>query len=149
MMVVADVMDVFAPLNEGFLADPIKARTVIENLLDSLPTMFQGNRLNEPVLGAAVEAALAAMKERGGKLTVFQTALPTTGPHALKNREDLKLMNTDKEKVLYEPQDASWKKMATRCAEAGIGVDLYIFPSAYCDVATVGGFCLETSYELQ
>ncbi|KAI9033292.1 Sec23/Sec24 trunk domain-containing protein [Hyaloraphidium curvatum] len=138
MMVIPDVMDVFAPLNAGFLVNPAKSRSQIEALLDSLPSMFEGNRQSEPALSAAVEAAMGAMKDRGGKLSVFQTALPTFGPHPLKNREDIKLLNSDKERQLYEPQDAAWKKMATHCAEAGIGIDLYIFPSAYVDVATVG-----------
>lgn len=139
-MVVADVMDVFAPLNEGFLADPVESRSIIEGLLDNLPTMFAASRQSEAVLGAAVQAALAAMKDRGGKLSIFQTMLASHGPHPLKARDETKLLNTDKEKSLYEPQDAAWKKMASQSAEAGVSVDLYVFPNTYVDIATVGKF---------
>ncbi|KAI9097181.1 Sec23/Sec24 trunk domain-containing protein [Phlyctochytrium arcticum] len=138
MLVVPDVGDMFVPLNEGFLVDPKESRAVIENLLDTLPTIFEGNRTSEPALGAAVQAAQAALVGYGGKLTIFQTMLPTFGPGALKSREDQKLLGSEKEYTLYEPQEYFWKKVAQDCAQSGICVDMFLFPSAYIDVATIG-----------
>ncbi|KAJ3231258.1 COPII coat Sec23p-Sfb3p heterodimer component [Chytriomyces hyalinus] len=138
MLVVPDVNDMFVPLSEGFLVDPWESRTVIENLLNSLPALFEGNRVAESILGAAAQAAMLAMKDLGGKLFLFQTTLPTHGPGALKNREDAKLLNTENEKKLYEPQEYFWRKMGEDYSKHGICCDLFLFPNAYVDVATVG-----------
>ncbi|KAJ3240025.1 COPII coat Sec23p-Sfb3p heterodimer component [Chytriomyces hyalinus] len=138
MLVVPDVNDMFVPLSEGFLVDPWESRTVIENLLNSLPALFEGNRVAESILGAAAQAAMLAMKDLGGKLFLFQTSLPTHGPGALKNREDAKLLNTENEKKLYEPQEYFWRKMGEDYSKHGICCDLFLFPNAYVDVATVG-----------
>ncbi len=52
----------------------------------------------EPVLRAGMEALKAA--GRNGRLYVFHSSLPTApGPGLLKNRQDPKLLGTDKEKV--------------------------------------------------
>ncbi|KAI8801010.1 Sec23/Sec24 trunk domain-containing protein [Cladochytrium replicatum] len=138
MLVIGDTNDVFVPIHEGFLVDPIESKPAIDSLLDMLPKMFENTTSNQPVLGAAVQAAYLALKARGGKMSVFQTVLPFVGPGALKNREDVKLLGTDKEKTLYEPQEYFWKKLAQDCSENGVCVDLYVFPNAYVDVATIG-----------
>ncbi|KAI9340889.1 Sec23/Sec24 trunk domain-containing protein [Obelidium mucronatum] len=148
MLVVPDVNDMFVPLNEGFLVDPWESRTVIENLLNSLPSLFEGNRVSESILGAAAQAAMLALKDVGGKLFMFQTTLPTHGPGALKNREDVKLLGTDNEKKLYEPQEYFWRKMGEDYSKHGICVDLFLFPSAYIDVATVGSLSSITGGDL-
>ncbi|KAJ3205727.1 COPII coat Sec23p-Sfb3p heterodimer component [Clydaea vesicula] len=138
MMIVPDINEIFVPLNEGLFVDPQASRNVIEMLLNSLPTMFENNRINEPALGAAAAAAHYAMKENGGKLLVFQTFLPTIGPGALKNREDVKLLGTDKERSLYEPQEYFWKKLGQDFCVAGISCDMFLFPNSYIDIATIG-----------
>jgi protein transport protein SEC24 len=53
-------------------------------------------------------------------------------------REDIKLLGTDKEKSLYEPQEFFWRNIAKECSSDGIGVDMFLFPNAYIDVATIG-----------
>lgn len=148
MLVVADIGDMFVPLNDGFLVDPNESRAVIENLLDTLPTIFEENRISEPALGAAVQAAYSALKDHGGKLTVFQTMLPTFGPGQLKNREDIKLLGTDKERTLYEPQEYFWKKLGQDCSSSGICVDMFLFPSAYIDIATIGSLAALTGGDI-
>ncbi|KAJ3084473.1 COPII coat Sec23p-Sfb3p heterodimer component [Rhizoclosmatium hyalinum] len=148
MLVVPDVNDMFVPLNEGFLVDPWESRTVIENLLNSLPGLFEGNRVSESILGAAAQAAMLALKDLGGKLFMFQTSLPIHGPGALKNREDVKLLGTDNEKKLYEPQEYFWRKMGEDYSKHGICVDLFLFPTAYIDVATIGSLSSITGGDL-
>ncbi|KAI8910290.1 Sec23/Sec24 trunk domain-containing protein [Gorgonomyces haynaldii] len=138
MMVVADMEDVFAPMQHGLCVDPLKARSNIEQFLDALPTMFSNSRVTEAALGSAMQAAFDALKPTGGRVSFFQTSLPTFGLGVLKNREDVKILGTDKEKALYEPQEYFWKKLGQDCASHGIGVDSYLFASSYTDVATVG-----------
>ncbi|RKO83219.1 Sec23/Sec24 trunk domain-containing protein, partial [Blyttiomyces helicus] len=147
MLVVADVEETFVPLSAGLLVDPYESKVVIENLLDSLPTIFEATRISESVLGASALAAYSALKDHGGKLIIFQTSLPTVGPGALKNREDIKLLGTDKERNLYEPQEYFWKKLGQDCCTAGISVDLFLFPNAYIDIATIGALSSLTGGE--
>ncbi|KAI9011499.1 Sec23/Sec24 trunk domain-containing protein [Gaertneriomyces semiglobifer] len=148
MLVVADMEDVFVPLNDGFLVDPIESRTVIGNLLDTLPTIFETNRTAEVALGALAQATLGALKDLGGKLTIFQSMLPTFGPGALKNREDPKLLGTDKERMLYEPQEYFWRKLGQEFSSAGVCVDMFLFPTQYIDVATIGSLSALTGGEV-
>ncbi|KAJ1752962.1 COPII coat Sec23p-Sfb3p heterodimer component [Coemansia sp. RSA 1821] len=148
MMVVPDIHDMFVPIHEGFAADPIESRHVIEGLLDSLPSMFVQNRTAEPVLGAVVQAVHEALRTSGGKLFAFHTALPTFGPGSLKQRDDPKLHNTDKERTLYEPQDSFYRDWAVKLVESGISCNLYTFPSAPMDLATLSQLSTVTSGEL-
>ncbi|KAI8324754.1 hypothetical protein GQ54DRAFT_295924 [Martensiomyces pterosporus] len=148
MMVVPDIQDVFVPLNEGFVVDPLESQHIIEGLLDSLPSMFARNRTAEPVLGAVIQAAHEALSGRGGKLFILQTALPTLGPGSLRQRDDAKLHNTDKEKTLYEPQDSYYHDWAVKLVEQGISCNLYLFPSTYIDTATIGQLSTVTGGEM-
>lgn len=96
-----------------------------------------------------------------GKLFVFHTSLPIAeAPGKLKNREDKKLVGTDKEKVtaggegpprgglgspagsaplqaLFQPQVGFYGALAKECVAQGCCVDLFLFPSQYADVATM------------
>ncbi|KAF9909907.1 COPII coat Sec23p-Sfb3p heterodimer component [Lobosporangium transversale] len=114
-----------------------------------LPQLFAENKTTEPVIGAVVQAVQAALESRGGKLIVFQTALPTFGPGALKHRDDSKVYGTDKERTLFAPQDDFYKKLGESCVEAGLSVDLFLFPNAYVDVASVGCLSSITGGETQ
>jgi len=56
------------------------------------------------MLGPTIEAGVDALRSMGraGKLFVFHTSLPTMeAPGQLTNREDRKLLGTDKEKVCF------------------------------------------------
>ena len=68
----------------------------------------------------------------------MQSSLPMFGPGALKNREDPKIVGTEKEKTLFSPQDNFYKSLAEKCSRNGIGVDLFAFCSSYIDLATLG-----------
>lgn len=65
-------------------------------------------------------------------------SLPSIGPGPLKPREDPKLFGTDKEKTLFEPAEYFWKKCGQDFASCGVSVDMYLFPTSYIDVATIG-----------
>lgn len=48
------------------------------------------------------------------------------------------MYNTDKEKSLFTPSDPFWRTLADQLAESGIGVNTFLFPDKYTDIATVG-----------
>jgi len=62
MMVVGDVQDMFMPLLEGFLCDPMESEAVIDSLMEQIPTMFADTRETETVLAPAIQAGLEALK---------------------------------------------------------------------------------------
>ncbi|NWU74633.1 SC24C protein, partial [Onychorhynchus coronatus] len=141
MMVVSDVADMFVPLLDGFLVNVNESRTVITSLLDQIPEMFADTRETETVFAPVIQAGLEALKaaECAGKLFIFHTSLPIAeAPGKLKNRDDRKLINTDKEKTLFQPQTSFYNNLAKDCVAQGCCVDLFLFPNQYLDVATLG-----------
>ena len=64
--------------------------------------MFAQNTKTDVVLGPVIQAGVDAMKaaDCAGKLFIFHSSLPSaTAPGQLKNRDDRKLLGTEKEKV--------------------------------------------------
>jgi protein transport protein SEC24 len=61
MMVVADLEDPFLPLPDDLLVNLSESRTVVEALLDSLPSMFENNLNIESALGPALKATFMVM----------------------------------------------------------------------------------------
>lgn len=103
MMVVGDVHEMFMPLLDGFLADPEESEAVIDLLMDQIPKMYGDTRETETILLPAIQAGLEALKasECAGKLLVFHSSLPISdAPGQLKNRDDRKLLGTEKEKTI-------------------------------------------------
>ena len=138
--VVTDVNDMFIPLVEGFLVKVSESEPLISSLLDMIPQMFADSKETETILGPVVEAGLDAMKssERCGKLMIFHSSLPNfNAPGRLAMRDDRKLKGTAKEKVLLQPADQYYTKLAQDCVAAGCGIDLFIFPNAFIDIATI------------
>lgn len=61
---------------------------LVKDLLTSLPGLFSQSRETHSALGPALQAAFKLMSPTGGRVTVFQTQLPTLGAGALQSRED-------------------------------------------------------------
>lgn len=141
MMVVSDVADMFVPLLDGFLVNVNESRAVITSLLDQIPELFADTRETETVFGPVIQAGLEALKSAdcAGKLFLFHTTLPIAeAPGKVKNRDDKKLLNTDKEKSLFQPQTTFYNNLAKDCVAQGCCVDLFLFPNQFVDVATLG-----------
>ncbi|XP_031761002.1 protein transport protein Sec24C isoform X3 [Xenopus tropicalis] len=141
MMVVSDVSDMFVPLLDGFLVNVNESRTVINSLLDQIPELFADTRETETVFAPVIQAGLEALKaaDCAGKLFIFHTTLPIAeAPGKLKNRDDKKLVNTDKEKILFQPQTNFYNNLSKDCVAQGCCVDLFLFPNQFLDVATLG-----------
>lgn len=114
--------------------------------------------------------------ERSGKLLIFHSSLPIAeAPGKLKNRDDRKVLGTDKEKtvlgmyfiifrvltITYEsifeskmilfftvPQNNVYNNLGQECVGAGCSVDLFIFNNSYVDIATIGQICRLTGGEI-
>jgi len=140
MMVVGDVQEMFMPLLDGFLCDPEESASVIDALMEQIPAMFGETRETETVLAPAIQAGMEALKaaDCAGKLLVFHSSLPIAeAPGKLKNRDDRKLLGTDKEKTILTPQNNVYNNLGQECVAAGCSVDLFIFNNSYIDIATI------------
>ncbi|CAF0738073.1 unnamed protein product [Didymodactylos carnosus] len=144
MMIVSDLEEVFMPLLDGFLALPDESRNVINSLLDQIPQTFAHTQETETILGPVIQAGIEALKGAGrvGKLYIFSTTLPiAVAPGKLANRDDKKLLGTDKEKIILAPVNNFYTKLGEECAQNGCAVDLFVFPNNYLDLATIGEVC--------
>lgn len=154
MMVLTDVSEVFVPMVDGFLVDFSEARSVVENLVSQLPAVLSaGGQTPSPqvLLEPAVRAGMEALRSAScsGRLFVFHSSLPTApAPGQLKQREDAKLLGTDKEKSLLSPAGSVYQQLAEECVKQGVGVELFLVSRSYCDVATLAHFASTTGGEL-
>ncbi|XP_076459281.1 protein transport protein Sec24C-like [Babylonia areolata] len=148
MLVVSDLDDMFVPLVDGFLVKLSESEAVIDSLLSQIPQLFADCKETETVLGPVIQAGLDALKssERCGRLYIFHTSLPTAeAPGKLKNRDDRKLLGTEKEKTILTPQTNFYTKLGQECVASGCSVDLFLFPNSYCDVASMADVVRLTS----
>ncbi len=90
--------------NASIQAGILSASFVISlsSLLQEISHTFAESRETETVLGPVIQAGLDALQsaECPGKLIIFHTSLPVAeAPGKLKNRDDRKVLGTEKEKV--------------------------------------------------
>lgn len=80
---------------------------------------------------------------------VFHSTLPTAeAPGRLKNRDDRKLLGTEKERTVLTPQTQAYNQLGMDCVGAGCAVDMFVFNNSYIDIATIGQVCRMTGGEL-
>ncbi|PRQ36896.1 putative von Willebrand factor, type A, Zinc finger, Sec23/Sec24-type, sec23/Sec24, trunk [Rosa chinensis] len=141
MLIVPDVQDVYTPLETDVVVQLSECRQHLEQLLESIPTMFQNSKTAESAFGAAIKAAFLAIKSTGGKLLVFQSVLPSTGIGALSAREAegrANISSAEKEpNKLLQPVDKTLKTLAIEFAEYQVCVDLFITTQSYIDIASI------------
>ena len=128
----------FLPIpTEDLLVNLTEARSVVDALLESLPSIVSTNTSADCALGPALQAAHVAMAHVGGKMLVFTTSMPNVGVARLKNRDNATVYGTDRENSLRCPEDPFWKKMAAECSRVQIGVDIFSFAPHYTDIASL------------
>ncbi|KAL5641312.1 hypothetical protein ACGC1H_001709 [Rhizoctonia solani] len=146
MLVVSDIESMFVPLRTGLFVDPYLSRNLIEGLLDMIPTYFVSAVSGGAAMGAVVQAGLSALLHTGGEVLLFQRSHPSDLPERSKSEQEL--ANTDKERILFAPESLKWSEIAEECAEAGVAVNTWLFPTQFTDVATIGTLSLKTGGDL-
>ncbi|XP_075232857.1 protein transport protein Sec24AB isoform X2 [Lycorma delicatula] len=137
-MVVVDIEDMFLPCPENLLVNLSECHDLIKDLLVQLPKQYAESYNTESALGAALQAAYKLLAPTGGRVTVFQSRLPSVGPGALTPREDPSQRASDSVPHL-NPITDFYKKLALDCSSQQIAVDLFIVNSQYVDIATLSG----------
>ncbi|KAH7099784.1 CPII coat sec24 protein [Auriculariales sp. MPI-PUGE-AT-0066] len=137
MLVMSDVDDVFLPKPSDLLVNLSECRAGVETLLGRMQTMFADSSTIGSALGAGLQAGFKMISNIGGKMVVMSNSLPTLGAGALKPRDDAKLLGTPKESTLLKEGNSFYKTFAIECSRATISVDMFLFGSAYQDVASL------------
>lgn len=137
MLVVSDLDDVFLPKPNDILVNLSENRAGIEALLNRLGDMFKDNTVAGSALGAGLQAAYKLVTTIGGKIICLTATMPSVGPGALKRRDDAKLLGTSKESSLLGAASSFYKTFPIDCSRSQVSVDMFLFSSAYTDVATL------------
>ncbi|KAI4798131.1 hypothetical protein KUCAC02_022260 [Chaenocephalus aceratus] len=137
MLVVSDIDDIFIPSHDSLMVNMKESKELVKDLLTSLPGMFSQSKETHSALGPALQAAFKLMSPTGGRITVFQTQLPTLGAGALLSREDPNQRSSSKGVQHLGPATDFYKKFALDCSGQQIGVDLFLLSSQYADLASL------------
>uniref|UniRef100_A0A672FZB8 Protein transport protein Sec24B-like n=1 Tax=Salarias fasciatus TaxID=181472 RepID=A0A672FZB8_SALFA len=137
MLVVSDIDDVFIPCHDSLMVNLKESKELVKDLLTSLPAMFSQSRETHSALGPALQAAFKLMSPTGGRVSVFQTQLPSLGAGALQSREDPNQRSSTKGVQHLGPATDFYKKLALDCSGQQIGVDLFLLSSQYADLASL------------
>ncbi|XP_013929071.1 PREDICTED: protein transport protein Sec24A-like [Thamnophis sirtalis] len=137
MLIISDIEDVFIPMPENLLVNLNESKELIQDLLRTLPQMFIKSLETQSALGPALQAAFKLMSSTGGRITVFQTQLPSLGAGALKPREEPNQKASTKD-VPLTPSTDFYKKLALDCSGQQVAVDLFLLSGQYSDLASLG-----------
>uniref|UniRef100_A0A8C6X588 SEC24 homolog A, COPII coat complex component n=2 Tax=Naja naja TaxID=35670 RepID=A0A8C6X588_NAJNA len=137
MLIISDIEDVFIPMPENLLVNLNESKELIQDLLRTLPQMFIKSLETQSALGPALQAAFKLMSPTGGRITVFQTQLPSLGAGALKPREEPNQKASTKD-VPLTPSTDFYKKLALDCSGQQVAVDLFLLSGQYSDLASLG-----------
>ncbi|XP_064141521.1 protein transport protein Sec24B isoform X2 [Loxodonta africana] len=137
MLIVSDIDDVFLPTPDSLLVNLYESRELIKDLLNALPNMFTNTRETHSALGPALQAAFKLMSPTGGRVSVFQTQLPSIGAGLLQSREDPNQRSSTKVVQHLGPATDFYKKLALDCSGQQTAVDLFLLSSQYSDLASL------------
>jgi protein transport protein SEC24 len=137
MLVVSDLDEPFLPVPQELLVPLSDCRQSIETFLTKLQKMFENNQNNGSCMGSALRAGHKLISPLGGKLVVLSASLPNVGYGKLEMREDKKLLGTSKESSLLQTGSSFYKSFAVECSKTQVSIDMFLFSSAYQDVASL------------
>uniref|UniRef100_A0A8B9TUE0 SEC24 homolog B, COPII coat complex component n=1 Tax=Anas platyrhynchos TaxID=8839 RepID=A0A8B9TUE0_ANAPL len=137
MLIVSDIDDIFLPTPDSLLVNLHESKELIKDLLNAFPNMFTNTRETHSALGPALQAAFKLMSPTGGRISVFQTQLPSLGAGLLHSREDPNQRSSTKVVQHLGPATDFYKKLALDCSGQQIAVDLFLLSSQYSDLASL------------
>jgi protein transport protein SEC24 len=147
-LIVGDVDDVFLPSPTDLLANLSNCREQVVNMLSELPELFQRQPGDRQLPRGGAAGRLKMGNPTGGRVTVVQGSLPSTGPGKVANREATAGEKSEMV-ALLNPSTDFYKKLALDCTGQQVAVDLFVIASQHCDLATIGGIARFSSGQVQ
>ncbi|TIA76215.1 hypothetical protein E3P91_00111 [Wallemia ichthyophaga] len=150
LMIVPDTEEPFNPLARGLIVDVNASKHNILSFLASLPTMFRDTNPRGSILGSALTAAMDVLREVGGEVNVFQSQLPTDGLGGLTERDPAPggtASVSERDRSLYTSASTWWSNLSESLTDAGVGVNMFMFPYKYTDVGTLAALAQYTGGE--
>ena len=138
MLVVPDIEDVFLPSPNDLVVNLEDSKELVKTLLKNMPAMFAGATSSTSCLSEALKAGRMLIEHIGGRITIFQCAMPNTGEGAITRPENKAERGTAEEYQAMHPETDFYKQFSVDSSRAQIGIDLFSFPGAYVDLATLG-----------
>ncbi|KAI9868356.1 MAG: COPII subunit [Trichoglossum hirsutum] len=137
MLVVSDLEEPFLPVPGELLVPLVDCRENIESFLGKLQEMFQNTQNPASCMGSALRAGHKLIAPLGGKVVVLTASLPNIGAGKLDMREDKKILGTSKEGSLLQTANSFYKSFAVECSKNQVSIDMFLFSTAYQDVASL------------
>jgi protein transport protein SEC24 len=70
----------------------------------------------------------------------FVCTLPGLGPGRLVPLENSNRDEKLDDQKFFIPRDIEWNNLGEACANAGVGVSMFLAPARFLDIATIGGY---------
>ncbi|KAF9733406.1 COPII subunit [Paraphaeosphaeria minitans] len=137
MLVVSDLDEPFLPTPDNLLVTLSESMQNVQTFLEKLPAMFQDNPQPGSAMGSALRAGHRMTAAIGAKITVLSSSIPNAGFGKLENRERKDILGTSKEGSLLQTQNSFYKSFAVECSKNQVSIDMFLFSSAYQDVASL------------
>lgn len=137
MLVVSDINEEYIPLPSNLTCSLSESPASVDQLLDSLSSMFDHNSTSTTsvgsALGPALQAALQILVPTGGKVVVLTAARPNVGVG------NIRLDSKNMSEASVRPTNTYYKSLAVECCKRQVSVDMFLFPGAneHLDIASL------------
>ena len=96
--------------------------------------------LYQSTITSDLRVVLSSKALSGGHVLSFVCTFPGLGPGRL-----VPLENSNRDEKLddqksYIPRDIEWNNLGEACANAGVGVSMFLAPAKFLDIASIGRF---------
>jgi len=147
----SDINSPFCPILSNFY-NLLTEFDKIDQILDKILTIHKIDKnqiKNEQNCGgSAIYSALKLLQNKFGRILWFSSSIPAHGIGKLAPRNNREFYGTEKERILYNCDNAFYKDLAEKCIKECISVDLFIYGHEEYDLANLAVLPNKTGGEI-
>lgn len=153
VIMMSEINNPFCPLPyQKLFLNVVTQREEIDKVVEKIQNYISSYGLNKTqntkmpgaVSGAAIVSGIDSLIEVGGRVIVFTCNSCVNGFGASKNIDDGTQFGTEKEKLLYLPQNDKFVKYSETIIDKRVGVDLFVFGAKQFDLSSFTPICTNT-----